>query len=103
MGIRTPYGVLALKGYGYGEATGGTLTSITVSSQAYTLLSFTANGSLVVSKAGLFDVLMVAGGGGGGTAANYGGGGGGEFHPVRTAAAIARGDAGDADDRARLS
>jgi hypothetical protein len=62
---------------GYGVATGGSATSITVSSQAYTLLSFTSDANLVVSTAGLFDVLLVGGGAGGGLGATGGGGGGG--------------------------
>ena len=61
----------------YGTATGGTSSSITVSSQAYTLLAFTTDANLVVSKAGLFDVLLVGGGAGGGLGATGGGGGGG--------------------------
>ena len=64
---------------GYGVATGGTSSSITVSTVAYTLLTFTTTGSLVVATAGLFDVLMVGGGGGQGSDAygRAGGGGGG--------------------------
>lgn len=61
----------------YGVATGGTSSSITVSSQAYTLLTFTSDANLVVSKSGLFDVLLVGGGGGGGSGTTGGGGGGG--------------------------
>ncbi len=61
----------------YGTATGGTSYSVTVGSQAYTLLAFTADANLVVSSAGLFDVLLVGGGAGAGYIATYGGGGGG--------------------------
>ena len=62
----------------YGVATGGSSSSITVGTQAYTLLTFTSTGTLTVTKAGLFDVLMVGGGGGGGAiGAGDGGGGGG--------------------------
>jgi hypothetical protein len=62
----------------YGVATGGTSSSITVSGQAYTLLSFLSDSNLVVSKAGLFDVLLVGGGGASGSArSNYGTSGGG--------------------------
>lgn len=69
----------------YGTATGGTSSSITVSGQAYTLLAFTTDANLVVSKAGLFDVLMVGGGaGGGGGAAGGGGGGGGGLIGTQT-------------------
>ena len=52
-------------GTGYGVATGGSSSSITVGGQAYTLLTFTADDNLVVTTAGLFDVLMFSGGGGG--------------------------------------
>ena len=61
---------------GYGVATGGTSSSITVSTQNYTLLTFTSDDNLVVSTAGLFDVLMFGGGGAGGRDGNNGGGGG---------------------------
>ena len=54
-------------GASYGVATGGASSSITVGGQAYTLLSITTDTNLVVSTAGLFDVLMVGGGAGGGT------------------------------------
>jgi len=70
-------------GANYGTATGGTSSSITVSSQNYTLLTFTTDGNLVVSTAGLFDVLLFGGGGGGGSTADAdvsgGGGGAGGF------------------------
>jgi len=64
---------------GYGVATGGSSSSITVSSVNYTLLTFTSSSTLTVTKAGLFDVMLVAGGGAGGNddAATGGGGGGG--------------------------
>ena len=65
---------------GYGVATGGSSSSITVSGQNYTMLTFTATGTLTVSKSGLFDVLMVGGGGGGsasGGSFDKGQGGGG--------------------------
>ena len=65
----------------YGVATGGTSSSITVDGQAYTLLTFTSSGTLTVSSAGLFDVLLFAGGAGGGpnsaSDTNRSGGGGG--------------------------
>ena len=64
----------------YGVATGGTSSSITVSSVDYTLLSFTSDDNLVVSTAGLFDVLLVGGGNAGygwAGGAGYAGGGGG--------------------------
>ena len=66
---------------GYGAATGGSSSSITVGGINYTLLTFTSDGTLTNTKAGLFDVLAFAGGGGGGssiaTVAGGGGGGGG--------------------------
>jgi hypothetical protein len=61
----------------YGVATGGTSLPITVSGQAYTLLTFTSDDNLVVSQAGLFDVLLVGGGGGGGAGGSGGAAGGG--------------------------
>lgn len=67
-------------GISYGTATGGTSSSITVSGQSYTLLTFTSDSTLTVTKSGLFDYLLVAGGGGGGRGYNStslkGGGGG---------------------------
>jgi hypothetical protein len=48
----------------YGAATGGTSSSITVSSVNYTLLTFTASGTLTVTKAGFFDYLLIGGGAG---------------------------------------
>ena len=66
---------------GYGTATGGTSSSITVGGVNYTLLTFTASSTLTVTKSGLFDVLVVGGGASGGrreTALAGGGGGGGQ-------------------------
>ena len=59
----------------YGVATGGTSSSITVGGVNYTLLTFTADGTLTVTAAGLFDIGAVGGGGGGGTTGGGGGGG----------------------------
>jgi hypothetical protein len=67
-------------GVGYGVATGGSSSSITVSGVNYSLLSFTSDSNLVVTKAGLFDILLVGGAGGAGSANDFvttGGGGGG--------------------------
>lgn len=68
-------------GTGYGVATGGSSSSITVGGVNYTLLTFTSSSTLTVTKAGLFDVLMFAGGSGasgtGGFALSSGGGGAG--------------------------
>jgi hypothetical protein len=62
----------------YGVATGGSSSSVTVGGINYTLLSFTTDANLVVSRSGLFDVLLVGGGGGGaGSSAGTTGGGGG--------------------------
>jgi len=64
---------------GYGVATGGSSSSITVAGTAYTLLTFTTDANLVVATAGLFDICLVGGGAGGGSSGigNYSGGGGG--------------------------
>jgi hypothetical protein len=67
-------------GVGYGEATGGASTAtISVGGESYTLLTFTSDSTLTVTKAGLFDVLMFGGGGGGanGRSSQDSGGGGG--------------------------
>lgn len=78
-------------GSSYGTATGGSSSSITVNGINYTLLTFTSDGNLVVSKEGLFDVLLVGGGGGSGNAAGNaeeGGGGGGSVVAAAGSAAI---------------
>jgi hypothetical protein len=63
---------------GYGVATGGTSSSPNISGQDYTVLTFSSDDNLVVTSAGLFDVLLVAGGGGsGGGRASRGSGGSG--------------------------
>jgi hypothetical protein len=68
----------ASTGYGSASGTAASSTAITVSSVNYTLLTFTADSNLVVGKAGLFDVLLVAGGGGAGfESGSFCGGGGG--------------------------
>jgi hypothetical protein len=66
-------------GVSYGTATGGSSSSITVGGLNYTLLTFTTDGTLTVTKSGLFDVLLVAGGAGsaGGSSGGGSGGGGG--------------------------
>jgi len=66
---------------GYGVATGGaSSTAISVGGTAYTLLTFTADATLTITKSGIFDVLMFGGGAGGGGGLNgttrAGGGGG---------------------------
>lgn len=74
----TTQGIIAMNAYG--AATGGTSSPITVGGEAYTLLSFTSDGTLTVSRAGLFDVMCVGGGGGSVSTIPYGeasGGGGG--------------------------
>ena len=90
-------------GYGVASGTAALSTAITVAGTAYTLLTFTADSNLGVSKAGLFDVLLVGGGGGGagavggtGTALVGGAGGAGldisSF--VQTATTVAGGGGG---------
>jgi hypothetical protein len=61
-------------GVNYGTATGGSSSSITVGGVAYTLLTFTSDSTLTVTKNGLFDCTIIAGGGGG---SRTGGGGAG--------------------------
>ena len=63
-------------GSSYGTATGGSSSSITVGGINYTLLTFTASGTLTVTKAGLFDVLAIGGGTTGDGQGGFGGGGG---------------------------
>lgn len=60
----------------YGTATGGTSSSITVGGESYTLLTFTSSSTLTVSKAGLFDIVCVAGGAAGANSSLACGGGG---------------------------
>lgn len=79
----------AAGGATYGTATGGSSSSITVSGQNYTLLTFTSSGTLTVTKAGLFDLLILGGGGGTGSGGGHpslsaGGGGGGGRVEVTT-------------------
>jgi len=66
-------------GVGYGVATGTPTPSASYPDGGFTWkrVDFTANSTLVVSTAGLFDVLMASGGGGGGEGTGYGGEGGG--------------------------
>ena len=58
-------------GANYGTATGG--TALLTPPTGYSGMSFTADGSLVVTTSGLFDVCLIGGGGSG----NRGGGGAG--------------------------
>ena len=51
----TPTLVAAISGYGV--ATGGTSSTITVDGKSYTLLTFTSDGNLVVSTSGYFDTI----------------------------------------------
>jgi hypothetical protein len=62
---------------GYGVATGGTSSSITIGGLSYTLLTFTVDGTLTVTTAGLFDYLVIGSGAGTSRPFNGGGGGGG--------------------------
>jgi len=63
----------------YGTATGGigAPVAVTIGGVDYEYLTFTSSGTLTITKAGLFDVLMFAGGGCGGTGATNGVIGGG--------------------------
>jgi hypothetical protein len=63
----------------YGVATGGTVIAnpALINGQNYRILQFTESGTLTVTKAGLFDVLMVGSGGAGAGMTNGFGGGGG--------------------------
>jgi len=60
----------------YGTATGGASSSITVSDVNYTMLVFNSTATLTVTKAGLFDVSILAGGSGGSGGGISGGSGG---------------------------
>ena len=70
---------------GYGTATGGTgVVTVTIGGVDYAYTSFTSTGTLTVTKAGLFDVLVYGAGGGAGAnsdtsavGASCGGGAGG--------------------------
>jgi hypothetical protein len=61
-------------GIGYGTATGG--TGVVSGPTGYSYTSFISTGTLTVTKAGLFDVLIFGGGCGGGGDNSYSGGGG---------------------------
>jgi hypothetical protein len=78
-----PYG-----GVSYGTATGGTSSSISDGGLNYTLLSFTTDGTLTVSRAGLFDCLVIGGGGSGG-GGGFGCGGGGAGNYIRATVYLA--------------
>ncbi len=60
-GYISAYPVIVAYAEVYGVATGGTSSSITVGGVNYTLLTFTASGTLTVATAGLFDVLIFGG------------------------------------------
>jgi hypothetical protein len=61
------FGQLPSAGIGYGVATGGTSSSITVLSENYTLLTFTSTGTLLfLRRVCLMWCLLVVGGGAGG-------------------------------------
>jgi len=61
----------------YGVATSGSSSTITDGGYSWTLHSFTATGTLTITKEGLFEVLIIGGGGGGGSGVGYHGEGGG--------------------------
>ncbi|WP_347851892.1 glycine-rich domain-containing protein [Planktomarina sp.] len=60
-----------------GEATGGTITDVTVNGFDYRVHTFTSGGTFTVVKPGEYQVLVVAGGAGGGTGGQGAGGGAG--------------------------
>ena len=65
-------------GVGYGAATGGQSTATaTISGVDYTILTFTATGTLTNTKAGFFDYLLIGGGSGAASWVSGGNGGGG--------------------------
>ena len=65
-------------GTGYGVATGGASTATaTINTINYTILTFTATGTLTVTTAGFFDYLAIGGGGGAQEPGGNPGGGGG--------------------------
>jgi hypothetical protein len=68
--------VAATTGYGVASGTAASSTAISVAGTAYTLLTFTADSNLVVSTAGLMDVLLIGGGGGSWNNGTGSGGGG---------------------------
>lgn len=82
-------------GTDYGVASGGSSSSITVGGVNYTLLTFTTDGTLTVSTAGKFDVLLVGGGGAAGARsdldANMAAGGGGGGQVMQTSIYLAAG------------
>ena len=49
---------------GYGIATGGTESDITVGGINYRLLTFNSSSTLTITAAGMFDIFQVGGGGG---------------------------------------
>jgi hypothetical protein len=55
----------------YGSGTGGTSSAITIGGVATTLMTFTASGTFTVSKAGIFDLLIVGGGAADATPVTY--------------------------------
>ena len=72
-------------GVNYGIATGGSSSGISDGGFSWTLLSFTTDGTLTVSTAGIFDCLLIGGGGGsgwntGGQTESTGGGAGASVH-----------------------
>lgn len=77
--LRYPIG-LAVTGAGPIDATGGTVTTITVGSDTYKVHTFTTSGAFtVLSGTGLLEYLVIGGGGGGGGATRGGGGGAGGY------------------------
>jgi hypothetical protein len=75
-GYVSGYPVVVAYAETYGTATGGTSSTITVGGESYTLLTFASDANLTVTKAGLFDLLLIGGGGAGGYGSSSGTGGG---------------------------
>lgn len=72
---------------GFADASGGTESEFIANGYKYKLFTFTSSATLTVTRAGWFDILLVAGGGSGagagGTGLSGGGGGGGGVRRIR--------------------
>ena len=69
------YNVWLPTGVIYPVATGGTITNITVGNAGFRVHTFTGSGTLTVTRAGIFEYLIVGGGGGGADVSGGGAGG----------------------------
>lgn len=82
MGIASSLGTYRYNQYGVATGGIGSAISTTVNGVSYNYLTFTSDGTLTVTKAGLFDILAFGGGGAGGdgdggSGGGHGGGGAG--------------------------